>query len=204
MPAGPMFVRGWAALTALVAATSLLLQYLLLLGGPGGEAGLVAATLRFFGYFTILSNLGVCLGCAWLARGRALGATVAAAMALCIGVTCLVYVLALQALWRPTGLQWWVDMGLHYAVPLLYLGGWLLLLPHGGLRWRALAVVLWLPLAYLGWAMTLAWLLGQAPYPFLEVQRIGAVAFAINVLRVAAVFVLGWTMLWALDRWRRR
>ncbi|KAG0752760.1 hypothetical protein G6F24_013390 [Rhizopus arrhizus] len=96
MPAGPMFVRGWAALTALVAATSLLLQYLLLLGGPGGEAGVVAATLRFFGYFTILSNLGVCLGCAWLARGRPLGATVAAAMALCIGVTCLVYGAALR------------------------------------------------------------------------------------------------------------
>lgn len=204
MPAYPMLLRGWAALTALIAAASLLLQYVLLLGSPAGEAGVAAATLRFFGYFTILSNLGVCLGCAAVARGRVLRATLAAALALCIGVTGLVYVLALQGLWQPTGLQWWVDAGLHYAVPLLYLGGWLLLLPHGGLRWRALAGVLLVPLAYLGWAMIVARLLGQAPYPFLELQRIGAAAFTVNVLRVAAVFVLGWTLLWALDRWRRR
>lgn len=204
MPADRPLVRGWAALTALVAAAALLLQYLLLVNGPGGSAGIGAATLRFFGYFTILSNLAVCLGCLRLALGGRLGVTPAAALGLCIGVTGLVYLLALQGLWRPTGLQWWVDVGLHYAVPVLYLGGWLLLLPHGGLRWRALGAVLLVPAAYLGWAMAVTGLLGQAPYPFLELQRIGAASFAVNVLRVAAVFVLGWTLLWGLDRWRRR
>ena len=204
MPADRSLLRGWAALTALVAAASLLLQYLLLVNGPGGSAGIAAATLRFFGYFTILSNLAVCVGCLCLASGRALRATPAAVLALCIGVTGLVYAVALQGLWQPTGLQWWVDMGLHYAVPLLYLGGWLLLLPHGHLRWRALGRVLLVPVAYLGWAMAVAAMLGQAPYPFLEWQRIGAAAFALNVLRVAGVFVLGWSLLWALDRWRRR
>lgn len=204
MPADRSLLRGWAALTALVAAASLLLQYLLLVTGPGGSAGIAAATLRFFGYFTILSNLAVCVGCLWLASGRALRATPAAVLALCIGVTSLVYAVALQGLWQPTGLQWWVDIGLHYAVPLLYLGGWLLLLPHGHLRWRALGRVLLVPVAYLGWAMAVAALLGQAPYPFLEWQRIGAAAFVLNVLRVAGVFVLGWSLLWALDCWRRR
>ena len=195
MPADRL-LRGWAALTALVAATSLLLQYLLLVNGPGGSVGIAAATLRFFGYFTILSNLAVCLGCLRLASGRTLSATPAAVLALCIGVTGLVYAVALQGLWQPTGLQWWVDMGLHYAVPLL--------LPHGHLRWRALGRVLLVPVAYLGWAMAVAALLGQAPYPFLDWQRIGAAAFALNVMRVAGVFVLGWSLLWALDRWRRR
>ncbi len=188
MPADRSLLRGWAALTALVAAASLLLQYLLLVNGPGGSAGIAAATLRFFGYFTILSNLAVCVGCLCLASGRALRATPAAVLALCIGVTSLVYAVALQGLWQPTGLQWWVDMGLHYAVPLLYLGGRVLLVP----------------VAYLGWAMAVAAMLGQAPYPFLDWQRIGAAAFALNVMRVAGVFVLGWSLLWALDRWRRR
>ena len=85
MPADRSLLRGWAALTALVAAASLLLQYLLLVTGPGGSAGIAAATLRFFGYFTILSNLAVCVGCLWLASGRALRATPAAVLALCIG-----------------------------------------------------------------------------------------------------------------------
>lgn len=197
-------LRAWAALTALVAAASLLLQYLLLLRGSGAAAGVGMATLRFFGYFTILSNLAVCLACIRLVCGRSLCPAATAVLALCIGVTGMVYILALQGLWQPTGLQWWVNAGLHYGVPALYLLGWLLLLPHGALRWRALGGVLLVPLVYLGWAMLVAAVTGQAPYPFLELQRLGPMAFLLNVLRVASVFVMGWTLLWALDRWRRR
>ena len=204
MAADCSLLRGWAALTALMAAASLLLQYLLLVQGPGAAAGIGVATLRFFGYFTILSNLAVCVGCGWLVLGRVLKPAVAASLALCIGVTACVYVLALQGLWQPTGLQWWVDAGLHYVVPALFLLGWLLLLPHGELRWRALGGVLLVPLVYLGWAMLVAAMTGQAPYPFLELQRLGLAAFLLNVLRVAGVFVVGWTLLWGLDRWRRR
>ncbi|WP_439448848.1 Pr6Pr family membrane protein [Stenotrophomonas sp. ATs4] len=204
MPADRSVLRTWAALTALLAAASLLLQYLLLLRGPGAAAGVGMATLRFLGYFTILSNLAVCLACIRLACGRSVRPVVAAALALCIGVTGMVYIVALQGLWQPSGLQWWVDAGLHYGVPVLYLLGWLLLLPHGALRWRALGGVLLVPLVYLGWAMLVAAVTGQAPYPFLELQRLGLAAFLINVLRVASVFVVGWTLLWGLDRWRRR
>ncbi|PSD16477.1 hypothetical protein C7E14_08700 [Stenotrophomonas maltophilia] len=204
MAANRSALRAWAALTALVAATALLLQYLLLLRGPGASAGVGMATLRFVGYFTILSNLAVCLGCVRLIRAGVLDTTVAAVIALCIGVTACIYMLALQGLWQPTGLQWWVDAGLHYAVPALYLLGWWWLLPHGALRWRALGGVLLVPLAYLGWAMLVAAMTGQAPYPFLELQRLGLAAFLLNVLRVAGVFVVGWTLLWGLDRWRRR
>ena len=103
MPADRL-LRGWAALTALVATTSLLLQYLLLVNGPGGSVGIAAATLRFFGYFTILSNLAVCVGCLCLASGRALQATPAAVLALCIGVPGLVFPAALLGLCPPTGL----------------------------------------------------------------------------------------------------
>ncbi|TGR52064.1 hypothetical protein EN794_017565 [Mesorhizobium sp. M00.F.Ca.ET.151.01.1.1] len=204
MAADRSVLRTWAALTALIAAASLLLQYLLLVRGAGAGAGIGTVTLRFFGYFTILSNLAVCVGCVRLVRAGVLGTTVAAVLALCIGVTACVYVLALQGLWQPSGLQWWVDAGLHYAAPALYLLGWCWLLPHGALRWRALGTVLWVPLIYLGWAMWVAVVTGQAPYPFLELQRLGLAAFLLNVLRVAGVFVTGWTLLWGLDRWRRR
>jgi hypothetical protein len=187
MAADRSVLRTWAALTALIAAASLLLQYLLLVRGAGAGAGIGTVTLRFFGYFTILSNLAVCVGCVRLVRAGVLGTTVAAVLALCIGVTACVYVLALQGLWQPSGLQWWVDAGLHYAVPALYLLGWCWLLPHGALRWRALGTVLWVPLIYLGWAMWVAVVTGQAPYPFLELQRLGLAAFLLNVLRVAGV-----------------
>ncbi|AWH20861.1 Pr6Pr family membrane protein [Stenotrophomonas sp. ZAC14D2_NAIMI4_6] len=197
-------LKGWALLTAVAAAAALLLQYALLLTGPAAAAGVAMATLRFCSYFTVLSNLAVCLSCVWIACGRHLPAPLAATLALCIGVTGLVYGLVLQRLWHPTGLQWWADTGLHYATPVLYLLGWLWLLPHGALRWRVLGPVLMVPVAYLGWAMLCGTLTGQVPYPFLDLQRIGAAAFSGNVLRVAGVFVLGWTALWALDRWRGR
>lgn len=69
---------------------------------------------------------------------------------------------------------------------------------------RCAGGVLLVPLVYLGWAMLVAAMTGQAPYPFLELQRLGLAAFLLNVLRVAGVFVVGWTLLWGLDRWRRR
>ncbi|MBK0026670.1 Pr6Pr family membrane protein [Stenotrophomonas sp. S48] len=159
-------LKGWALLTAVVAAAAaLLLQCALLLTGPGAAAGVAMATLRFCSYFTVLSNLAVCLGCVWIACGRHLPAPLAATLALCIGVTGLVYGLVLQ---------------------------------------RSLGPVLLVPVAYLGWAMLCGALTGQVPYPFLDLQRIGVAAFSGNVLRVAGVFVLGWTALWALDRWRGR
>ena len=69
-------------------------------------------TLRFFGYFTILSNLAVCMGCVRLVRAGVLGTTVAAVLALCIGVTACVYVLRCRACGSPADCSV-VDAGLH-------------------------------------------------------------------------------------------
>lgn len=191
VPAGlPHALRALAGLTAAVAVVALLLQYHLLLRTPGLVAA--DATLRYLGYFTILSNIGVAAVCLALARGRReglAGPVPRAAVALFIGITGLIYVIILRPLWHPQGAQWWADAGLHYAVPVLYLLGWLAG-PHGGLHRRGLLSTLALPTVYLGWALLVGRLSGQYPYPFLDLGALGIALVARNALSVAVVFVV--------------
>jgi len=67
------YSRGFAALVAAVATFALVLQYVLLIRATLGTVGPAFATVRFFTYFTILSNL---LVDRW--RGRARQPVVAA------------------------------------------------------------------------------------------------------------------------------
>lgn len=62
-----------AAAIALLAAAALALQYALLLEAYRGALGVGMATLRFFSYFTILSNLLVALATAAAAFGSRSG-----------------------------------------------------------------------------------------------------------------------------------
>lgn len=194
-------IRLWCALTASVAIASLVLQYVLLLRFTPVTEGAAQATLRFLGYFTILSNLAVAAVCVARARGGRDGLSgpgARAAVAVYIGITGLVYALLLRTLWQPQGWQWWADSGLHYAVPVLYLLGWAFD-RHGGLGWRFFAVALSGPLVYFGWVLVLARWTGQYPYPFLDVAMLGVGATLRNVSTLALAFVALAGLVWIVD-----
>lgn len=201
-PAGSVSsMRAAAAPVALLAASAVALQYLLLLRlAPDGFA---LATLRFLSYFTILSNLAVVAACAAVASGRRsglVGARVLGGVALCIAVTGLVYVAVLRHLWQPEGLQWWADIGLHYATPLAYLAWWIVLAPHGRLRWRDLGAWLLFPLAFLGWTLLRGAWLSEYPYPFIDVATLGLGVALRNAAGICVVFMVLGALLVALDR----
>jgi hypothetical protein len=201
--------RWAAAVLALLALGSLLLQYVLILRVTADTIGPAWATLRFFSYFTILSNIGVALvtGHAALARpGFFARHGVRAAVAVYIAITGAIYLLVLRHLWQPQGWQWWADSGLHYAVPWSYVGWWLLGLPHGGLRWRSLPLWLLFPAIYLLWvAVRGAWL-HEYPYPFVDVGQLGGARVLGNAAGMLLLFVAAGAGLLGLDRWlgRRR
>ncbi|WP_422505542.1 Pr6Pr family membrane protein [Stenotrophomonas sp. GZD-301] len=201
VPAPTVAARAWAALTGLVAVAALALQYGLLLQTVGAAAGNGQATLQLLGYFTILSNIAVAAVCLARLRGSRSGLAApapSAAVALYIGITGLVYALVLRPLWQPQGWQWWADVGLHTAVPLLYLLGWLAG-PHVGLRWRDLAGALVFPTLYLGWALLVGRWSGHYPYPFLDLGVLGGATVARNAAVVAAAFIVVGALLWRLD-----
>ena len=193
--------RPAAALVALLAASAVVLQYVLLL--RLATDGFAFATLRFLSYFTILSNLAVVAACvaaarggrSWLAGPRALGA-----VALYIAVTGLVYVLVLRHMCQPQGWQWWADAGLHYATPLAYLAWWIALAPHGRLRWRDPGAWLLFPFAFLVWTLLRGAWLSEYPYPFIDVGTLGLAAVLRNAAGICVVFVTLGALLVALDR----
>lgn len=200
--------RAVAALIAAVALGSLLLQYALLLELVRGSLGAGMATLRYFSYFTILSNVGVLLVAvhAALARpGFFASARRRGALALYIGVTGAIYFLILRHLWQPQGAQWWADTGLHYAAPLLYWAWWLGFVPHGGLRRGDVLRWLAFPLAYLAWALLRGAWVHEYPYPFIDVGLLGWAKVARNALGMLVVFVAGGALIvWLDGRLRKR
>jgi hypothetical protein len=199
--------RALAALTAAVAAGCLMLQYVLLVGQTLDTIGPMLATVRFFSYFTILSNLLVLLatGTVAFAPWSRLGgffapARVRAGIALYIGVTMAIYFTILRHLWQPQGAQWWADSGLHYAVPVLYLAWWLCCVPHGRLGWSDLPRWLLFPLGYVLWVFLRGQWVAEYPYPFLDVGVHGWAIVLRNALGVFALFLLAGSGLLLLDR----
>lgn len=197
-----MPVRAAAVGIALVAAAALLLQYALLL--DAATDGIGSATVRFFSYFTILSNLLVACACGSVAMGRD-GAFFArpaflGAVALYIAITGIVYATILQSLWQPQGAQWWADTALHYIVPVAYVGWWLFGIPHGRLHWTDLAWWLSFPLLYLLWALWRGSWANEYPYPFIDAGALGMAGALRNAVLVTIGFVALGALLVACDR----
>lgn len=183
---------------ALAVWSGLILQYALMAKGREGGA-LVEATVNFFSYFTILSNIlaALCLTMPWLAPRSAAGRffadpSVRTAAALYMTVTGTIYVLVLRHLWAPQGLQWVADTLLHYVAPVLFVFDWLALSPKRTLPWRSVLAWLLFPLAFGAYSLVRGSLSGFYPYPFIDAGALGLPHVLANMaILVAAFFVLG-------------
>jgi len=195
--------HAFAAVVGMVSLASLVLQYALLYALTRDTIGPAAATVRFFSYFTILSNIGVVLVAVHAITGRPgffAHARTRAVVMLYIGVTGCVYLLVLRHLWQPQGAQWWADSGLHYATPLLYGSWWLWFAPHGRVGWNDLRWWLLFPAVYPAWALLCGAWVHEYPYPFIDVDRLGAMTVTRNALLVFAPFLLAGAALVVIDR----
>lgn len=200
-----------ATIGCLVAWAALLLQYVLLVRLTWDGIGPVLATVQFFSYFTILSNVLVAVVLVFAVFGRStrIGdfferVRTRAGVALYIAVTGCIYLFVLSKLWAPEGMQWLADIALHYLVPLIYLAWWIIKVPHGALargdalRWLAF------PLAFLTWALLRGAWLNVYPYPFIDVGMLGIRTVAVNSVGICLLFVAIGCMLVGLDRWLGR
>jgi hypothetical protein len=195
-------MRACRVLFAGVAWEALVLQYWLMVRGqpPGEVAGL---TVRFFSYFTILTNLLAALAFtlpalapdSWWSRP-----TVRGGITVFIAVVMVVYHLLLRATWDPQGLQKVVDYTLHYAVPLLMIADWLLFVRKGGLQWRDAFVWLAFPALYGAWTLLHGALSGFYPYPFMDVGELGYPAVLVNMAGLVLGFLVPGLILVGVDR----
>ena len=198
-----------AALIALLGWTALALQLYLIvrLNIDQGHSGWRGVG-RFFGYFTILTNILVALVITVRLRGARAGwlstTSAAAATASYIALVALVYEAFLRRLWAPAGLQWWADVILHTAVPILYVVYWATFVEKGTLAWRAISGWLVYPLGYLVYALARGAIEGWYPYPFIDAIQLGYGRVVANAVGLVAAWASVGAAFVAFDRWAAR
>lgn len=155
--------------------------------------------IRFFSYFTILTNLivAVCSTSLALFPKKPIGLffskrSTLTAVTLYILLVGLVYNVLLRALWQPHGMAKIVDELLHSVIPLLVLIYWWCDQGKGGMGWKDLLGWLIYPFIYLLYTLGHGAISGFYPYPFVDVNTLGWSTMLINSCIVAvAVLLIG-------------
>jgi hypothetical protein len=158
---------------------ALVLQYALIVKYKT-DGDLIAGGIRFFSYFTLLSNILVALAMTlpWLAPDTKLGRffldpAVRTAILAYIIIVAAIYHVVLRKLWNPQGWEYVADTIEHVVAPTLYAIDWLLFVPKGTLKFRSAFVWLLFPLAYAVFSLIHGALTGFYPYPFIDETKLG-------------------------------
>jgi hypothetical protein len=190
---------------ALIGAFGLILQYRLLYADMTNDGvSPVAATWRYFAYFTILTNTFVTLVMARAALKPESYVGLNAPRVELMAVTsilfvCIVYNLLLAARWDPQGWQKIADVVVHNVVPIMFAVFWLLR-PHGSLTWRdAVFAALW-PLVYAIYGLIRGAFDQFYPYFFMDPTAISYGQIALNLVGLVVAFLLGASVLLLVSR----
>jgi hypothetical protein len=177
-------ILGWFALLAQF--------YLIVLNRT---TSVTEAVIRFFTFFTILSNILVALGFTYsLSNSRSSlkkffsSQSTLAAICIYIVVVGITYNLILRFLWQPTGMQRIVDELLHVIMPVVFLLFWIFFVPKNQLQWITIFPWLLFPLFYAILVAIRGAFTGYYPYPFIDVTKIGYTKFLLNCLMVTVLF----------------
>lgn len=170
------------------------------------QADIFETVVRFFSFFTILTNTIVALYFTasvlkpkkLLPRLLLKDGTITAITAFILIVGA-VYQIVLRSIWEPTGLQLIVDELLHTIIPLYMLGYWFFNVDKSDLAPKKVFIWLLYPLIYVGVILVRGGFSNYYPYPFLNVSEIGfektiintAVILACSIILLMVLLVLG-------------
>lgn len=186
----------YRAVAGVFIALCVAMQYWLLVRGETVNEA-ISTLLRFFSFFTILTNIiaAAALLVPILAPRSGAGTflarpTVRTAIAgymIMIGV---VYYLLLVGLSHRTGWSLLLEHMLHAVTPPLVVADWLLFVDKRRLDWRVGVRALAYPLAYAGYTLVHGAATGWYPYPFLDVGDLGYVRVAINIAALIGAYLV--------------
>ena len=160
---------------------------------PVGES-----LLRFFGYFTIDTNIlcALCLTLIALQSNSRLGrffrkATTVTALTVYITIVGATYNVILRNTWNPQGMQKLVDELLHSVIPVYFVLFWLIFVPIENLKWKDAFPWLIYPIIYMIYALILGAFTKFYPYPFVDVNELGYNRSLLNTgLVLLIIFIL--------------
>lgn len=181
-----LFVAGWFALIA---------QFYLIIANRVASIG--ETIIRYFSFFTILTNILVAICCTTILFQRSgkaakffLRSDTLTAIAVYITIVGLVYNIILRFLWNPKGLQLVVDELLHSVIPALFVIFWFLSIgkQKQKLNWNSLPRWLIYPAAYLGFVLVRGAYSGFYPYPFINVGQLSYSKVLVNCAALLLFF----------------
>jgi hypothetical protein len=149
--------------------------YLIIQAAREKGTPLFGEVVRYFSYFTILTNLfvAVCVTSILLSPrsrpGRFFsGPAVQSGIAIYILVVGVTYSVALRHIWNPVGLQYAADRVLHDTIPVLYILYWAFFVPKNTLKWSDPLRWLVYPFVYLVYVILRGQFINEYPYYFLD------------------------------------
>ncbi len=167
----------YLALIAILGWFALVLQFYLII--QNRVVSIPETIVRYFSFFTLLTNLLVALHCSFiLLRPYSQAAKffsrpgVATAITVYILIVGIVYNTVLRYLWHPAGLQLIADELLHSVIPLMFLLYWLFFVVKGKLNCNTFSWLLY-PLFYFIWILIFGAITSFYPYPFIDVTKLG-------------------------------
>jgi hypothetical protein len=204
--------RPYMALTMIVAWLGVLLQgYLSLDTAVANGHSLLDGLFTFLSFFTVLTNILVCLALTLplAVPGSAAGKFFAGefasgGVAVSIAFVAISYHLLLRKIWDPQGAQLVADRLLHYVVPALFVVYWFAYSRRGSLRWVYPLYWSAYPTAYFVYVLVRGEVIGSYPYHFIDASAIGYGRTTVNALGLLAAFVVLGLLFVGVDRAVRR
>ncbi|MBV6496373.1 MAG: hypothetical protein DYH05_02885 [Acidobacteria bacterium ACB1] len=183
--------RGFAGVIAIVGWLAIALEFYLTLAQPrveGVDAG--ERVIRFFSYFTILTNIVVAITTSAIAfyptsrLGKFFSRPgVQTAVAVYITIVGVVYSLLLRE--NLTGLWAVGNHAVHDVIPAAYVLFWFICTPKSGLKWPDAFRWLSYPLVYVAYSLIHGAFTGWYPYWFVDISKLG---YGVGLRNAAGVF----------------
>ena len=194
--------RALAILFALIGWFAVIAQFYLMF--ENRVASVPETIVRFFSFFTILTNILVATYFSVVAFNRKNDALVnqtgtLTAVTLYIVIVGLIYQLILRELWEPQGLQKIVDELLHTAIPSLVLIYWFIY-EKKTVTYKQIPKWLLYPFIYFIYILIRGYFSGFYPYPFVDVSKVGSGKVFNNSLMLLFLFATMAAFLIAIRR----
>ena len=183
-----------AIVFAFLGFATVIAQYVLMI--ENRNASIVETTIRFFSFFTILTNTLVAFYFSCLFFNKKQESKIfekpgtLTAITVYITIVGLIYQVVLRKIWHPEGLQLIVNELLHSVIPVLVIIYWCFFEKTKSISYSQILKWLIYPLIYLIYILVRGNFSNFYPYPFVDVNAIGLRNVMINALGLLVLFTL--------------
>lgn len=160
------------------------------------QASVFETIIRFFTFFTILTNILVAIvfTANWLQPKNSFQffnkPNTQLAIAVYIFVVGFVYNTILRFIWQPKGWDKVADELLHLIIPIVYILFWYFKFSKKEINYKSVFGWLLFPIIYIVIVMIRAYFSGYYPYPFLHVGNLGVEKVVYNSILMTLFFVV--------------